>query len=60
VRRSEVKNCYLCGETLTEPIDDDHVPPGMFFAAGRGVLRLHALATALRAATLSGLTIVAD
>jgi hypothetical protein len=26
------KVCYLCGETLTEPIDWDHVPPRQIFA----------------------------
>jgi hypothetical protein len=41
MKRREVKNCYLCGRPLSEPIDDDHVPPSMFFA--KALRRAHNL-----------------
>ncbi len=31
--------CYLCGKSLTEPIDDDHVPPKQIFA--RSIRKAH-------------------
>jgi hypothetical protein len=33
--------CYLCGEPLTGKVDDDHVPPKLFYA--KGVRRTHSL-----------------
>jgi hypothetical protein len=32
VKRRDVTHCYLCGEPLDGIVDDDHVPPSMFFA----------------------------
>jgi hypothetical protein len=32
VKRLKANDCYLCGKPLSEPINDDHVPPSMFFA----------------------------
>lgn len=32
MKQVNVDDCYLCGRPLTKPIDDDHVPPSMFFA----------------------------
>jgi len=32
INRRKITDCYLCGKALAEPINDDHVPPSMFFA----------------------------
>ena len=38
--------CYLCGQPLVEPINDDHVPPRLFFAPSiRRALNLSQLLT---------------